>query len=144
MDFFEKNSYKELVVKNCYNTIDFLLKEGLDFSIATYTNVMKCNPEIPKDIIEFDESALFIIANYTKDSSLLTKEYFSFEAGFGDENFGSTITIPLEAIMQIIVDEEILHISYYESKVPVEKNSMEMLLNNPENQKLLKKKLAKK
>ena len=144
MEFFEKKSYKELVVKNCYNTIDFLLKEGLDFSIATYTNVMKCNPKIPKDIIEFDESALFIIANYTKDSSLLTKEYFSFEAGFGDENFGSTITIPLEAIMQIIVEEEILHISYYEPKVAVEKNSMEMLLNNPENQKLLKKKLAKK
>jgi hypothetical protein len=144
MEFFEKKSYKELVVKNCYNTLDFLLKEGLDFSIATYTNVIKCNPEIPKDIIEFDESALFVIANYTKESSLLTKEYFSFEAGFGEENFGSTITIPLEAIMQIIVDEEILHISYYEPKVPVEKNSMEMLLNNPENQKLLKKKLAKK
>ncbi len=144
MDLFDKKSYKELVIKNCYNTLDFLLKEGVDFSIAVYTNVMKCNPDIPKEIIEFDESALFIIANYTKESSVLTKEYFSFEAGFGEENFGSTITLPLEAIMQVIVGEEVLHISYYEPKVEVVKNSMEVLLNNPENQKLLKKKLAKK
>jgi len=143
MEYFEKSSYKELVIKNCYNTLEFLLQEGYDFSIATYTNVIEFNPPIPKEIVEFDESVLFIIANYTKDSSILTKKEFIFEAGFGEDNFGSTLTIPLEAIMQIILDEDILHISYYEPKLKIEKNSMEMLLNNPENQKLLKKKLAK-
>jgi len=144
MDIFEKESYRELVIKNCYNTLEFLLKEDLDFAIASFTDVIEFNPKIPKEIIEFDESALFIIANYTKSSSTLTKTHFTFEAGFGEENFGSILSIPLEAIMQIFLGEEVLHISYYEPKIQIEKNSMELLLNNPENQKLLKKKLAKK
>jgi stringent starvation protein B len=144
MELFDKKSYKELVIKNCYNSLDFLLKEGVDFSIAVYTNIVTFNPPIPKEIIEFDESALFVIANYTKESCTLTKDKLSFEAGFGVENFGSTVTVPLEAIMQLIYNEDILHISYYEPKVEVQKNSMELLLNNPENKKLLKKRLVKK
>jgi len=144
MELFEKNSYKNLVIQNCYNTLEFLLKEGLDFSLATYTNVIEFNPPIPKEVAVFDESALFVIADYTKQSTILNKKSITFEAGFGDENFGSTLTIPLEAIMQLFVGEDILHISYYEPKVIIEQNSMELLLNNPENQKLLKKKITKK
>jgi len=144
MELFKKCEYKELVVKNCYNTLKFLLKEGVDFSIATYTNVIEFNPPIPQEIATFDESALFVIANYTKESTTIDKSSITFETGFGNENFGSILTIPLEAIMQIFVGEEILHISYYEPKVKIVQNSMELLLNNPENQKLLKKKITKK
>ena len=69
-----------------------------------------------------------------------------FEAGFGLENYGSHLTIPLEAIAQIIVNEDILSISYYKPKKeqPKELNSMDILLNNPENLKLLKKKKGNK
>jgi len=144
MDIYEKDSYRDLVVKNCYNALEFLLKEGLDFAVASFTNVIEFNPPIPTEVVEFDESALFVIANYTKDSTHLTKTHISFEAGFGESNFGSTLTIPLEAIMQLIIDEDIIHISYYEPKIKVDKNSMDLLLNNPENQKLLKKRANKK
>jgi len=143
MDIYQKSSYKDLVIKNAYNTLEFLLKEGVDFAIATYSNVIEFNPPIPKEIIEFDESVLFIISNYSKESAYLTKSDFVFEAGFGKENFGSTLKIPLEAIMQIILNEDILHISYYEPKVEEKLSSMELLLNNPENQKLLKKRREK-
>jgi hypothetical protein len=144
MELFKKDSYKDLVIANCYNTLDVLLKEGLDFSIATYTNIIDFNPPIPSEIIEFDESALFTIAGFTKESAILNKNNLSIETGFGRENYGSVLTIPLEAIMQIFTGEDILHISYYEPVVKVELDSMELLLNNPENQKLLKKKVAKK
>jgi len=141
MDIFEKESYKEVVIKNNYNIIDFLLKEHVEFAILTYTNVIKFNPPIPKEIIEFEKQALFAIAAYTLDSAYLEGKNFIFEAGFGQENFGSTLIVPLEAIYQIVVEDIIVAISYYEPKVI---NSMEILLNNPENLKLIKRRKSNK
>ena len=143
---FDTKTYKELVIKNNYNTLEYLLKEGVEFAIVSYTETIDFNPAIPKDIIEFDKLALFIIANYSFESAVLEKEFFSFEAGFGNENFGSLLTIPLDAIAQIIVGEDVLAISHYEPKKEQEStvNSMDILLNNPENLKLLKKKRGNK
>jgi len=145
-ELFKKDNYKRLVQSNCYNTLRYLIEENLDFAVISFTNVIEFTPPVPTSVVEFDESALFMIAGYSKESSLLEKEYFQFEAGFGESAFGSTLQIPLEAILQIVVGEEIMHISYYEPiKVDiVEANSMEALLNNPENRKFLSKKITKK
>ena len=73
-----------------------------------------------------------------------------FEAGFGSENFGSVVTVPLLRIMQIIVDETPVLINLANSDIIVEiqkeevdeggvENSMASFLNNPENSKFLKK-----
>ena len=111
-----------------------------------YTDVIDFNPQIPKSIIEFDELALFILARYSFESAILQKDSLMFEAGFGQENYGSHLTIPLEAVAQIIVNEDVLAISYYKPKKEKQKelNSMDILLNNPENLKLLKKKKGNK
>ncbi len=139
-NLFKSDSYRDLVVKNNYNTIEFLLKAGEDFGIVAYTDFINFNPEIPKSVIEFEKFALFMIAGYSKESAVLNNENFSFEAGFGESNFGSHLTIPLEAIVQIVADEDIIAVSYYEPQKRIEpKNSMDLLLNNPENQILLKK-----
>ena len=145
-NIYNSKAYKELVVKNNFNTIEFLLKEGVEFAIVTYTEVINFNPLIPKEIIEFDKLALFVIANYSFESAILKKDYFSFEAGFGSENFGSILTIPLEAIAQIIVGEDVVTLSHFEPKKEQEPtiNSMDILLNNPENLKLLKRKKGNK
>ncbi len=140
-EFFQSNEYKELSKKNIYDTLALLLKKGIEFSIISYTNVINFNPIIPKEIIEFDEIAMFIIAGYSYESSSLNKETFNFEAGFGAENYGSVLSIPLEAIVQIAIGEELLLINHYEPKenIPEEVNkSMDILLNNPENLKLIK------
>ncbi|NPA28059.1 MAG: hypothetical protein GXN91_03310 [Epsilonproteobacteria bacterium] len=141
---FKSKAYEELVKKNNYNTIEFLLREGIEFSIVAYTNVIDFEPPIPKEIIEFDKLALFLIANYTFESAKIDEDNFYIEAGFGVENFGSFLTIPLEAIHQILIKDTILTISYFEpinKKEILEKlDSMSILLNNPENLKLLKKK----
>ena len=72
-----------------------------------------------------------------------------FEAGFGAENVGSFVSVPLLSIAQIIVDDTPILINLalpYEKQMAVnsEKNegfeaSMSVFLSNPENQKLLKK-----
>ncbi len=139
-ELFESKAYQELIQKNNYNTLEFLLKEGVDFGIVAYTQFINFNPEIPETVIQFDKYALFMIAGYSKESALLEKNSFSFEAGFGESNYGSLLTIPLEAIAQIIVGEDIVTLSHFEPKEKKEpKNSMDLLLNNPENQSLLKK-----
>ena len=72
-----------------------------------------------------------------------------FEAGFGSENFGSVVTVPLLSIMQIIVEETPLFINLatYREKIVAKKeidrggveNSMASFLSNPENSKFIKK-----
>ena len=60
-------------------------------------------------------------------------------AGFGNENFGSVVKIPLFAIFQIVVEESIL---YLNSVATVEKfnkitkrSSFDVFKNNPNNKK---------
>ena len=142
-EFFQSNEYKEIAKKSIYSTLELLLKKGIEFSIISYTKVINFNPEIPKEIIEFDEIAMFIIAGYSYESASLDKNSFSFEAGFGAQNYGSVLNIPLEAIVQILIGEELLLINHYEPKEKIVKeeiSSMDILLNNPENLKLIKRK----
>ena len=140
-ELYKKSNYKEMSKLNIYNTLELLLNEGVEFNVIIYTNFIDFNPEIPKDIIEFNDITVFTIAGYSYESALVSKDTFSFEAGFGLENYGSILNIPLEAIIQIRLDEDVLLINYYEPiKEQKTLNSMDILLNNPENKKLLNKK----
>jgi hypothetical protein len=134
---YESLEYKELAIKNNYNTLEFLLNSSSEFSIVCYIDVVEFNPPVPSSIIEFDNLTLFNIANYTLESASLDKKSFTIETGFGAQNFGSLLRIPLEAIYQIIYKNDLLCINYHEPKVP--EDSMDIFLNNPENFKLVKK-----
>ena len=89
-----------------------------------------------------------MIANYSFETASVEEGYLSFEAGFGSENIGALVQVPLSAIRQIYVDEYpiLINVAPYtkeekeEVQVNEEENSMNALLNNPENAKLLKKK----
>jgi hypothetical protein len=77
----------------------------------------------------------------------MDEENLYFEAGFGAENFGSNVTVPLYAIMQILVDDNPIFINLSYPPVKEEKEedkglekSMKVFISNPENEKLLKKK----
>ena len=94
----------------------------------------------------FNEAVLFILTGYTLESAFRKDDTLVFEAGFGAENFGSVVTVPLLAIKQIFLGETPLllnHATLPMPSSPKATNSMEALLNNPENQKLLKKKPKK-
>ncbi len=143
---FHTDEYKLLIKAHLHQTIAFLLKHGIEFSIAVEIRHTSFSPELPHEITEaFDPVVLFVMAGYTFGSAYIDEDTFHFEAGFGAEGFGSHVTLPLLAIKQIFVDEYPIAINISEpirekATQTTSNHSMEALLNNPENKKLLKKK----
>ena len=136
----ENEDYKNLVEKQIKENILFLLDKKQEFSITANIEPITFTPELPKVIKEqMHKFSLFILSNYTYTTIQIDNQFMSFEAGFGNENFGSVVKIPLFAIFQIIVDESVL---YLNSVATVEKfnkdlkrNSMSLFKNNPHNKK---------
>jgi len=145
LESFHTDTYKLLIQEHLYNTIGFLLENGIEFSIAAEIRHCTFSPELPHEITDaFESVVLFVMAGYTFESAHVDEEDFFFEAGFGTSGFGSQVTIPLLAIKQVFVDEYPIAINVTEPirEKAMQKNSnisMEALLNNPENKKLLKK-----
>ncbi len=150
---FESNEYIEITKSYLYNIIEFLIKHQVEFDIIVRTKYIEFNPPLPKDIIEkFGENILLKVAGYTLESAFVDNENLYFEAGFGRENFGSKLTIPLLAIIQILTKELPIAINTIDPYLIKRKNikeekkeiklkkSLNAILNNPENLKLLKKK----
>ncbi len=141
----ETSKYKELIQNHILATIEYLFDENQEFGIACDISVVNFSPSLPKEIQNsLPEITLFMLANYSFESASVDQDYLSFEAGFGPNNFGALVQIPLLAIKQIFVDEYPILINVTSSsKIEEEKeevDSMSALLNNPENAKLLKKK----
>lgn len=136
----EDEAFKQLASKQINELITFLLERNQEFSITANVEAITFQPELP-DVIkqQLQRFSLFTLSNYTYTTIALDEEYINFEAGFGSENFGSTVKIPLYAIFQIVVDESILHIN---SVATVEKfnktqkrSSLDVFKNNPMNKK---------
>ncbi|MBD3789029.1 MAG: hypothetical protein IE885_01465 [Campylobacterales bacterium] len=150
LKLFQTPQYRKLMTEHIHHTIRYLFDQNQEFALACETKYISFHPELPSEIKKtFRETVLFIISGYTYESSQLTDDCFSFEAGFGSENFGSTVQIPLLAIRQIFVEDHPVVINLSEpapkdekkdKTAPSETLSMAALLKNPENQKLLKKK----
>lgn len=147
INLFQTAEYKTLIIDHILKTIAYLFEKQQEFSIACEIKHIQFSPILPKEILEsFDEVVLFIISGYTYETAKLEDGYFSFEAGFGADNFGSTVSIPLLSIKQMFVGEHpiVINLAEHSEKKPsnqtAKKVSMESLLNNPENKKLLKRK----
>ncbi len=139
-DIIENEEYKNLVEKQIKENILFLVEKNQEFSITANIEPIIFTPELPKVIKDqMHKFSLFILSNYTYTTIEIDDDYLTFEAGFGNENFGSVVKIPLFAIFQIVVDESIL---YLNSVATVEKfnkitkrNSFDVFKNNPNNKK---------
>ena len=108
----EDIEYKEMLEGQIFEVIEFLIDKGEEFSITANINGVQFNPTIPASIAEnFPHFTLFTLANYTYTTIQLTETHISFETGFGAENFGSVVTIPLHAVFQIVIDESILFLN---------------------------------
>ncbi len=139
-DIVENDNYRILVEKQIKETILFLLEKNQEFSITANIEPITFNPELPKVIKEqMHKFSLFILSNYTYTTVQVDDEFLSFEAGFGNENFGSVVKIPLHSIFQIIVDESILYINSVATvdkfNKDLKKNSFNVFKNNPNNKK---------
>jgi len=143
----ETPQYKELMKEHILATVEYLFNSNQEFGIACEISVVEFSPNLPNELQDsLPEVTLFMLANYSFETASVNSDTISFEAGFGVENIGALVTIPLLAIKQVFVGEFPILINiaspkeYEEIEEKEEIDSMSALLNNPENAKLLKKK----
>jgi len=144
---FQSPEYTEIMHSHMTKVIHYLFAQNCDFSIACEVEHITFSPELPEKIREpFNDIVLFVLTGYTKESANFEEGYLSFEAGFGSENFGSRLMLPLLSIKQIFVDDNPIILNFIDySTLDTDKKttnkgsvktSMEALLNNPKNKKL--------
>ena len=111
-DLIYTNEYKNLTSKQVKELLSLLASKNIEFGITANLDGVDFNPPIPKSIQKnFTRFTLFALANYTLESLLLHDNYITFEAGFGEENFGSVCTIPYYAIFQISIENSLLFLN---------------------------------
>ncbi|MBW6487790.1 hypothetical protein [Sulfurimonas sp.] len=146
----EDRNFAKVMQKSILNLIIYLFEKDKHFGILCKIEHITFEPPLPKEIIEeFRSMTLFFLAGYTFDTAAIVGDNLVFEAGFGADNFGSIVTVPLLSIVQVIVDETPLLINlanYKKEKKALKKadnggveNSMASFLSNPENSKFIKK-----
>ena len=144
-DLLQDEEFRVILKNHATSILRYLLEKDEPFAVLADTRSIRFDPELPDDIkSSFSDLTLFMIMNYTLESAHIENSDFIFEAGFGSQNFGSVVTIPIESIMQIIVDDTPIFVNLTATikkskETSGVKSSMEALLSNPENQKLLKK-----
>ena len=108
----EDINYRDMLEGQIFEVIEYLINNNEEFSITANINGVNFNPEMPESISKnFSHFTLFTLSNYTYESIILTEKTITFEAGFGSENFGSHVTLPLYAIFQIVIEESILFLN---------------------------------
>jgi len=145
-NFFSDKDFVEIMQIHSREIIELLLDKGMLFSILVNISEVTFDPDLPDHIKKgFKPITLFALAGYTYETILIDDEYLEFEAGFGSENIGSVVKVPLYAIIQILIEDTPIYINLsrkldekkQKSRIERSKN---IFLSNPENQKYLKKK----
>ena len=146
----EDKEFAVVMQKNIEDLLIHFFEKEQNFGILCKIEEVSFEPELPEMInAEFRPLTLFFLAGYTFDTARIIGDSLVFEAGFGTDNFGSLVTVPLLCIMQVIIDETpvLINLANYKKEiVKVKKtdkdgveNSMASFLSNPENSKFLKK-----
>lgn len=142
--------FASLMQKNIQDLIIHFFNKEQNFGILCKIEDITFNPQLPDSInSEFRPLTLFFLAGYTFETARIVDDSLVFEAGFGADNFGSLVSVPMLSIMQIIIDETpvLINLANYEKNTVVKKevdeggveNSMASFLSNPENSKFIKK-----
>ena len=77
----------------------FCFEKGVNFSVMANLPLVSFEPSLPDEISSgFSMPVImFSLGGYTLESTMLTQDELSFEAGFGSENFASVVSFPLGA-----------------------------------------------
>ncbi len=142
---FSDSDFVNLMNAHSKEVIKLLQSKGMFFSILVNIKEVEFDPELP-DYIKgnFKPITLFALAGYTYETIEIDDEFLEFEAGFGSENIGSIVKVPLHSIIQLLLDDTPIYINLsrkvnkqkQESKIERSKN---IFLANPENRKYIKK-----
>ncbi|AZV46203.1 hypothetical protein C3L23_02620 [Nautilia sp. PV-1] len=130
--------FREIKEQHAKDILMILLERDESFSVLAHTPAIKFDPELPKNITEqFTDVIIFAIANYTLQSAHISDDNFVFEAGFGEENIGSVVTVPISNIIQITQDEVPLFVNAA-ATLPKEEKPKNPFAANPRNKKFIK------
>ncbi len=144
--------FTEVMKKNLKEMMNHFFQKEQHFSILCSIEHVSFEPMLPENIqSEFRDLTLFFLSGYTFETAHIEGDYLIFEAGFGTDNFGSVVHIPLLAILQIIAEETpiLINLAHYTQEQEMleisedvddtgVKNSMASFLSNPENSKFIK------
>ncbi|CAI6147528.1 MAG: hypothetical protein SPLUMA2_SPLUMAMAG2_01503 [uncultured Sulfurimonas sp.] len=148
----DEAEFAKIMQNSIQNVIIHFFGKEQNFGILCKIEEVHFNPSLPESInSEFRPLTLFFLAGYTFDTARIEDDILIFEAGFGSDNYGSVVSVPLLSIMQVIIDETpvLINLSVYKESLDEQKevkkeddtgveNSMASFLNNPENSKFLK------
>ena len=147
----EDSDFALMMQRNIEDLILHFFEREQNFGILCKIEDVSFEPVLPQSInAEFRPLTLFFLAGYTFETARIVGDSLVFEAGFGSENFGSLVSVPMLSIMQVIIDETPVlinlatykHIQEIDTKVDANgvENSMASFLSNPENSKFIKNK----
>ncbi|MCR4942344.1 MAG: hypothetical protein K5978_06115 [Campylobacter sp.] len=141
-DLLDNEKFALLMKMHIYECIDFLLQNNFDFAIVANYEAVKFQPELPEDISKnFAKVIVFMLGGYTLQSANLTQDELSFEAGFGEENYASLVSMPLSSIIQILVDDTAVLINFARPIIKTQtQNSMSIFKSNPKNKEIFERK----
>jgi len=144
----KEREFQEIMDAYIKDVLFYLLESDQPFGLLCNLKYVTFDPPLPEDLSELlQEVTLFMIAGYTFESFEIEGDILFFEAGFGPQNFGSVVSMPVLAILQLLVEETPILINMAQPMTNFKteeedsgvKSSLENFLNNPENRKFLKK-----
>lgn len=146
-DLLEDQIFVKLMKVHIHECLELLFSKGINFSILTNLEMVKFDPALPSEIMrDIRPISAFTLAGYTYESADLSENLLKFEAGFGKENIGSVVSVPLGGILQIVVSNVPILVN---SSIPTKEmndkreeyiqKSTQALLSNPKNKNLLNK-----
>ncbi|OPX27186.1 MAG: hypothetical protein B1H07_02200 [Campylobacteraceae bacterium 4484_166] len=139
-NIFLNDKLQLLQARQIREILNLMLDITKELSIYVKRDLIEFKPQLPKSLMaKFDTILLLELRNWTIQSAILDRIDFSFEAGFGKENIGSVLTIPYEAVYQILVNKDIIYINQTSLYLLKDEkiDSYEMFKNNPLNSRLI-------
>ena len=140
---FEDKDFSYFMSEQTQNMLKFLINNNYKFAISCKIDEVAFSSPLPSDAIKkLQPITLFYLAGYTFQSATIQNGSLKFEAGFGVDNVGVIVDVPLLAITQIIVNDKPVFINcakYYVKNTPTKpnlENSMNAFLSNPQNRQL--------
>jgi len=146
----EQPEFAELLGDHCAEMVAYFMDEGIEFGILCNLADVEFQDKLPEDIYSaLKPLTLFMVAGYSFESAMIRDDLvLEFEAGFGRENFGTVVQVPLNSILQLMIGDTVVFVNLT-ATLPKrrkespdkgsEERSLDAIFSNPENENLFKK-----
>lgn len=131
----KNQKFVSLMREHCFEMLQFLQEEKIEFSIVANMQFVKFDPKLPEELsLKNNPFVMFTLAGYTFESMELNKDRLYFHAGFGADDFATYVSVNLGAITQIQIENTIIFVNFsiYKGKKDEEKieDSKNIFLKN--------------